>query len=130
MARIPGIVYVAVGAMVTIVSLLMGEKLKIFFFAGLGLLAFGAVVSFIGALEYHREKGRKEKQSGKAQQGTVQMQQPFAQQQRHISPQQRRGFQQQPIHQPTNQPHYKMCMRCRTPMQLQDNFCSRCGARV
>src|SRR3989338_11487034 len=80
MGSVPGIVYVSVGSLVTVVSLGIGPEFKIFFYAGLAFLTFGGAVSFIGAMQYHGAKKTEEKKRRIAQQEKVAAPPQYAQQ--------------------------------------------------
>lgn len=114
MASIPGIVYVAMGGIVTIVSLMMGDKFILFFYAGIAFLIFGGVISFIGSFQYHGARKTMEKHALRARQEIARRYPQVAQQ--HYG---QRRFQ-----------NYKVCMRCKTPARLSDHFCNRCGSRI
>ncbi len=120
MASVPGIVYVSVGALVTVVSLLMGDKFKLFFYVGLAFLTFGGAVSFIGAMQYHGAKKTAQKHQRAAQREIAQKYPQYAQQYGIAPGQQMQRAQQ----------GYKTCSRCRTAARPTDNFCGRCGSRV
>lgn len=134
MAQIPGIVYVLVGALVTVVSLLAGKELVVFFYVGIGFLVFGTVVSFIGAVAYHNARKVPGKRAGNAREALARKypQPQYAQQYANPRQQPRQaqaGLAQQVQRQPQQQ-MYRMCMRCRTPAFPQDQFCRRCGSRI
>ncbi len=122
MAQVPWIVYVGVGALVTVGSLMVGKEFKLFFYAGLAFLVFGLGVSFIGALEYHGAKKTEQKYKKAATQEISTKYPQYAQQYGGAS----QGGQ-APASQQRN---YKVCARCNTPARLSDNFCGRCGNRV
>jgi len=151
MGSVPGIVYVSVGALVTVVSLGIGPEFKIFFYAGLAFLTFGGAVSFIGAMQYHGAKKTEEKKRMIAQQEKVAAPPQYAQQFGNFPQQQGQMAQRPNQRQAPVQPHqgqqpahhghahaqrqaplmaYKPCMNCRAAVRATDNFCSRCGMRT
>ena len=132
MAQVPGIVYVLVGALVTVVSLLIGKELVVFFYVGIGFLVFGTVVSFIGAINYHNARNVPEKHAKNAQTEIARRYPQYAQQYANPRQQPRQAQAGRP---PEMQRHpqqqvYRMCMRCRTPAFPQDRFCRRFGIQL
>ncbi len=110
MAGVHPLVYVGAGAVVSVVSLGVGEEFKLFFYIGIGALVFGAISAFIGGMQYHNAKKTIEKGQQKTQQEVAKKYPDFARQQM--------GMQ------------AKYCNRCGMQAPLQAQFCARCGSRV
>ncbi|MEK6983412.1 MAG: hypothetical protein AABX33_02470 [Nanoarchaeota archaeon] len=106
MAKIHGLVYIAVGAFVSIASWKMNyEKLIFFFYAGLIFIFVGIVKLFIGLM---KNKNIEQKTS----------------QAIHYSG--KRGL--PPISH--HHKNVKYCLRCGNSARLYDKFCGRCGAKL
>ena len=108
MAGVHPLVYVAAGAVVSVVSLLFWEQFRLFFYAGIGALVFGTISAFIGGMQYHNAQKTIEKGQQKTQQEVARKYPEFAQQQMRV----------------------KYCNQCGAQAPLQAQFCSRCGNRV
>ena len=104
MAKLHGLVYIAIGFFVSSVSWKISyEKLFLFFYAGLLFILFG-----IGKLIFSPKTNKEEKQ--KTADTKIQHKAPY---------QTTRQMQQ-----------FKCCFKCGNVARINDNFCSRCGARV
>ncbi|MBS3114726.1 zinc ribbon domain-containing protein [Candidatus Woesearchaeota archaeon] len=100
MAKIHGLVYIAVGLFVSIFSWKVNyEKFVFFFYAGLVFVFVGVMKLIFGLIK------RKMSKTGEVQ---------------HITSVQS----QHQAH------HYKRCHKCGNIMKMHDRFCSRCGAKV
>jgi ribosomal protein L40E len=110
MAGVNPLVYVISGAVVSTVSLLVGEEFKWFFYVGIGAVVFGAVSGFIGAMQYHGAKRAEEKGLKQTQQTIAKKYPDYAKQ--HF------------------QMRVKYCNRCGMQAPLDAAFCQRCGSRV
>ncbi|MBI2659896.1 zinc ribbon domain-containing protein [Candidatus Woesearchaeota archaeon] len=106
MAKIHGLVYILVGAFVSIMSWRLNqEKLLFFYYAGYFFIFVGVVKLLFNWIKNNAEKPKVS-----------------AQQESHHA-----------VHKPshTSTAHQiKYCHNCRTPLRLHNKFCSNCGARV
>jgi len=104
LAKIHGLVYIIIGLFVGIASWRINyEKLYVFYYAGLFLIAFGVAKLLINFIQ------------GKSKEKT-EVKKPVHQ---HYG-----QLRQNPNRQ------YKYCSRCGNVMRAYDNFCSKCGARI
>ncbi len=105
LAKIHGLAYIIVGLFVGIASWRINyEKLYIFYYASLFLIAFGVAKLLINFIQgKSKEKTENKKEAVKQQYARLRQNQ---------------------------QGQYKYCPRCRNVMGVYDNFCSKCGARV
>jgi ribosomal protein L40E len=110
MASVHPLIYVAAGAIVSITSLALGQEFTLFFYIGAAALVFGALSTFIGAMQYHNAKKTLEKGNQKTQAEIARKYPEFAQKQMRMN--------------------VKYCNRCGMQSHLQANFCQRCGSRV
>lgn len=126
MAKIHGLVYLIIGAFVSLVSWRVSfENLQLFFYIGLVFVAVGIMKLFISAVKKSTLDEQKPAQP---------KQQNAAAHQAHMHPQHhpQQHHQNAPVahHAQHQQHHYKYCPRCRNVVRSHDVFCPRCGARV
>ncbi len=110
MAGVHPLVYVGAGAVVSVVSLILGESFKLFFYVGICALMFGAISAFIGGMQYHNAQKTLEEGAQKTKQEVAQKYPDFARQQMRVQA--------------------KYCSRCGMQSPLQAQFCMKCGSRV
>lgn len=114
MAKIHGLVYILIGAFVSIMSWKLNkEKLLFFFYAGWAFVAVGVVKIIFNLVSGKAEKPKTHVQQSQPHHVTQNKPSP-------TRPQHPQAFHQQ----------IKYCHRCRTPLRLHHKFCSNCGARV
>lgn len=108
MAKIHGLVYIALGLFVSIFSWIVNfERFVFFFYIGILIVIYGvakAVIDFI-----RRGNATEAKKS--------------------ISQREKHYLMQQQLSQRAKQ-QYKYCSKCKNIVRIHDRFCSRCGARV
>ena len=104
MAKLHGLVYIVIGFFVSSVSWKISyDKLFLFFYAGLLFILFGT-----GKLIFGSKTNKEEKQKTAAQK-----------------------IQHKAVYQTTHQmQQFKRCLKCGNAARINDNFCSRCGARI
>jgi ribosomal protein L32 len=133
MAKIHGIVYMIVGAIVALVSWKIDyNDLLIFFYIGILFLVIGLFKIFMSLArkdEVNQSVAQEEKphhlrhiREGSKQHHTVN-QHNRAQ----YHPQRQH---QQNTHTARQQVQYKRCKNCGNPARLHDNFCSNCGYNI
>lgn len=116
MAKIHGLVYILIGAFVSIMSWKLNrEKLLFFFYVGWAFVAIGVV-----KIIFNLASGRGEKPKANIQQAAHHAVQHNVQ---------HKPSPTRPQH-PAIPQQIKYCHRCRTPLRLHNKFCSNCGARV
>ncbi len=113
MADIPGWVFMAIGAVVIMISAIQYERMLFFVFVGIALLFYGLIKFFITRKPTKKEEKRTVK---KPREPIQPYYQPLTQKEQGSAPQER-GY-------PT------MCPNCGSPLRTTDTFCARCGARV
>ncbi|HLG23634.1 MAG TPA: zinc ribbon domain-containing protein [Candidatus Nanoarchaeia archaeon] len=108
MAKIHGLVFIAAGLFMAVLSSILNFQRFIFFFlAGLAFLIYGIakiVINFIG--------GNKTELQAQPHRINQQAHHPHLQ------------------HKLTHPPQYKYCPRCNTVLRFNDRFCRNCGSRV
>lgn len=101
MASIPGIVFIIIGIIMSVVSFFRIESLKVFIYVGLLFVFWGLVKIIAKTLRSEKKRATEyEEEYYKSQ-----------------KPQQRHA-------------QTRYCPRCRSQIALHHNFCSKCGARV
>ncbi len=110
MAGVHPLIYVGAGAVVSVVSLGVGEEFKLFFYIGICAVVFGTIAAFIGGMQYHNAQKTLEKGQQKAQSDVAKKYPDYARQQMRMQA--------------------KYCNRCGMQAPIQANFCQRCGSKM
>lgn len=119
MAKIHGLVYILIGAFVSIMSWKLNqEKLLFFYYVGYFFIFVGVLKLIFNMIKSKAEKPKANVQA-----------------QPHKPPQLRQSVPKQPHHPASKHPQafhqqIKYCHNCRTALRLHNKFCSNCGARV
>jgi ribosomal protein L32 len=106
MAKIHGIVYILIGAFVSIMSWRLNqEKLLFFYYAGYFFIFVGVLKLIFNLIKNKAEKPKT-----------------------HISAS--HAAQHRPVVKPHTMQQIKYCHNCGTPLRLHHKFCIKCGARA
>ncbi|MGM5487617.1 MAG: hypothetical protein ACQESG_01580 [Nanobdellota archaeon] len=125
MVSIHGIVYIMVGATVSIISYYLDQQKLLFFIVVGGILILVGLLKLL--LVFIRKKALPQKHSYQGQYAQAQSNQAQSNQARSTQPQSNQH--QGPQNRPQNPAHI-FCPRCRRTIHATFNFCPYCGLRI